>query len=159
MSGFIRIASIAMTIAAVVVSVMPDPASAQMGERAIEARKGLMKSNSRNMKVIAAFVKKGEGTASAVAMSAREVAANTAAFPNNFPAGTSQGGGMGKTRAKAEIWQSWPKFTEASAKSTKLALDLAMAAESGDKGAIGAAMGAVGKSCGGCHKAFRGPKN
>ena len=40
-----------------------------------------------------------------------------------------------------------------------LALELAMAADTGDKGAIGKAMGALGKGCGGCHKPFRGPKN
>ena len=39
------------------------------------------------------------------------------------------------------------------------AMRLAEAADSGDKKAIGAALGKLGKSgCGGCHKGFRGPK-
>ncbi len=40
-----------------------------------------------------------------------------------------------------------------------MALDLSLAAETGEKSAIGKGLGALGKGCGGCHKAFRGPKN
>ena len=160
MFGWMKSGMLALLVAAVAVSAMPNPASAQSAGQAIEARKGLMKSNSRNFKIIAAFVKKGQGTAADVARSGRQIASNISAFPNNFPKGTSQGAGAGKTRAKAEIWQNWSKFIGGAAKAAKLALDLSLAAETGDKGAIGKAMGALGKNgCGGCHKAFRGPKN
>jgi len=118
-----------------------------------------MKSNGKNMRVVVGFVKKNEGTASDVARSARTVASNMAQFANYFPKGTAQGGGAGNTRAKADIWTDWPKFVGSTARATQLALDLSAAAESGDKGAIGKALGAVGKGCGGCHKAWRGPKN
>ncbi len=158
MFGWMKSGMLALLVAAVAVSAMPGPASAQSAERAIEARKGLMKSNSRNMKIIAGFVKKGQGTAASVAMSGRDIASNLAAFPNNFPTGTSQGSNAGKTRAKADIWRNWSKFVGGAANATRLALDLSAAAESGDKAAIGKAMGALGKGCGGCHKAFRGPK-
>ena len=62
------------------------------------------------------------------------------------------------TDAKAEIWQDWTKFEAAIADFEKAARDLATAAEGGDSKAIGPAVKALGKSCGGCHKAFRKPK-
>ncbi len=160
MLGWIRNGMLALLMAAVAVTVVPNVADAQMGGDAIKARQGLMKNNGKNMGVIAGFVKKDKGTAADVARSGRQIASNISAFPNNFPKGTSQGAGAGKTRAKAEIWQNWSKFVGGAAKAAKLALDLSLAAETGDKGAIGKAMGALGKNgCGGCHKAFRGPKN
>ncbi len=160
MLGSIRSGMLALLMAAVAVSTVPNSADAQMAGKAIEARKALMKNNGKNMKVIGGFMKKSMGTTADVAMSARNIASNLASFPNNFPKGTSQGGGAGKTRAKAEIWQNWSKFVGGAAKGAKLALDLSLAAETGDKGAIGKALGALGKNgCGGCHKAFRGPKN
>ena len=43
--------------------------------------------------------------------------------------------------------------------STEKAGELVTAAESGDKKAIGKALGALGKTCGGCHNKFREKKN
>ncbi len=158
MLGIIRSATLAIVIAAV--AAMPTVADAQMAGKAIDARRGLMKDNVKNWKVVVGFVKKGMGSSADVAMSARKIASDIAQFPNHFPKGTAQGSGAGNTRAKAEIWTEWARFTGGAAKGTELALKLAMAADTGDKGAIGKAMGAMGKGgCGGCHKVFRGPKN
>ena len=159
MLGAVRSATLALAIAAVAISAMPSSVDAQMAGKAIDARRAIMKNNGKNIKVIVGFMKKGMGTAADVAMSARNIASGLASFPNNFPKGTSQGAGAGNTRAKAEIWTQWARFAGGSAKGTELALKLAMAADTGDKGAIGKALGALGKGCGGCHKAFRGPKN
>ena len=160
MLGVIRSATLAMVIAAVAIAAVPNVADAQMAGKAIDARRGLMKNNGKNMKVIVGFMKKSMGTAADVAKSARIIASNTAQLPNHYPKGTAQGSGAGNTRAKAEIWTDWSGFASASAKGTRLALELAMAADTGNKGAIGKALGALGKpGCGGCHKAFRGPKN
>ena len=159
MLGVIRNATLALVIAAKAVSAMPSSVDAQMAGKSIEARRALMKNNGKNMKVIVGFVKKGMGTAADAAKSARMIASNIAQLPNHYPKGTAQGSGAGNTRAKAEIWTEWARFAGASAKGTELALNLAMAADTGDKGAIGKAMGALGKGCGGCHKPFRGPKN
>ena len=160
MLGVIRSATLAMVIAAVAIAAVPNVADAQMAGKAIDARRGLMKNNGKNMKVIVGFMKKGMGTAADVAKSARMIASNTAQLPNHYPRGTAQGSGAGNTRAKAEIWSDWAGFAGASSKGTQLALELAMAADTGNKGAMGKALGALGKSgCGGCHKAFRGPKN
>lgn len=69
-----------------------------------------------------------------------------------------EGSGGANTRAKDEIWQQWDKFMAASDAFKDAAPQLAAAAKTGDRGQIGAALGAVGKTCGGCHKPFRKPK-
>ncbi len=159
MSGWIRRTMFVLVATALAIATVPNQADAQMGAEAIKARKALMKSNGKNIRVVVGFMKKGMGTTADVAASARNIASGLAAFPNNFPKGTAQGSGAGNTRAKAEIWQNWSRFVGGAANVAKLALDLSLAAENGDKGAIGSALGAMGKGCGGCHKAFRGPKN
>lgn len=71
-----------------------------------------------------------------------------------FPPGSD----VGETRSKPEIWQQPEKF-KAAMQAFQTATDgLVAAAESGDMGAIGNALGPVGKGCGGCHKPFRKPK-
>ena len=156
MFGVIRNVTVAIVVAVVAISAVPASADAQS---AIDARRALMKTNGKNMGVVARFVKKNQGTSADVARSARIIASNLAQFANHFPKGTAQGTGAGNTRAKSEIWANWAKFAGSTAKGTELALALSTAAETGDKGAIGEAMGALGKGCGGCHKAWRGPKN
>jgi len=64
----------------------------------------------------------------------------------------------GPTDAKPEIWQDWAKFEKAIADYKEAAIGLQTAAASGDAEAVGPAMKALGKSCGGCHKPFRKPK-
>ena len=64
----------------------------------------------------------------------------------------------GRTDAKAEIWQDWAKFESAIAKYEEAARGLAIAASGADPSAVGPAMRALGKSCGGCHKPFRKAK-
>jgi cytochrome c556 len=65
---------------------------------------------------------------------------------------------FGLTRAKPEIWEQPEKFKAGIKAFQDAAVVLVKAAESGDMGAIGDALGGVGKSCGGCHKPFREPK-
>ncbi len=62
------------------------------------------------------------------------------------------------TDAKPEIWQDWEKFEMAIADLEKAARGLAAAAAGNDPAAVGPAVKALGKSCGGCHKPFRKPK-
>ncbi len=64
----------------------------------------------------------------------------------------------GPTDAKADIWQDWAKFEEAIADFEQAARGLQQAAAGPDPAAIGPAMKALGKSCSGCHKPFRKPK-
>ena len=134
-------------------------ATAQSAGEAIKQRQALMKANGKAFGVFVNFVKKGQGSAADVGTNARIVASNVAQFVNLFPKGTSLADGAGKTRAKPEIWQKWAAFEGAAAKTSKLAWDLSLAAASGDKQAIGAAFGKLGKDgCTACHKTFRGLK-
>ena len=62
-----------------------------------------------------------------------------------------------KTRAKPEIWSTYPEVAKKS-KALKMALEnLVTVAGSGLEGLRGG-IGAVGKACGGCHKPFREKK-
>ncbi len=133
--------------------------SAQSGDQVIKERRALMKDNSRTVKAIVGYLKKDQGSAADVGMWARHIAANVAKIPDLYPKGTSMSDGVGKTRAKPEIWMQRVKFEAAAANLSKLAWDLSAAAGTGEKKAIGAVMGSMGKQgCGGCHKTFRGPK-
>lgn len=62
------------------------------------------------------------------------------------------------TDAKPEIWQDWAKFEAAVADLGKAARTLEAAAKGSNAASVGPAMKALGKSCGGCHKPFRRPK-
>ncbi|MEX2451045.1 MAG: cytochrome c [Rhodospirillales bacterium] len=60
------------------------------------------------------------------------------------------------TRAKKEIWQDWKKFKAGMNALNDKTTALAKAVKSG--GDADEAFKAVGKTCSGCHKAFRGKK-
>lgn len=90
---------------------------------------------------------------------AAKIAEVAAAVPGHFPEGSGPGGeGIGETRAKPEIWSDWDGFLAANAKLEQAAEAIAAAVAGQDQAALGAAMGAAGQACGGCHKPFRTPK-
>ncbi|SIS74200.1 c-type cytochrome [Insolitispirillum peregrinum] len=61
----------------------------------------------------------------------------------------------GKSEAKDAIWSKWAEF-ETDAKAMKTEADkLAQVVASGDTAAIGAQVGALGKTCKGCHDDFK----
>ncbi len=60
-----------------------------------------------------------------------------------------------ETRAKPEIFKETDKFNAAAEKMQAEIVKLAAAAKSGDQKAVGAQFGEVGKSCKGCHDAYR----
>ena len=77
---------------------------------------------------------------------------------SRFPKGTGIGdAGVTKTRALQDIWTKPDQF-KADADALVKALKGVEAAIGGDKAKLDAAFGAVGPSCGGCHKNFRGPE-
>lgn len=73
-----------------------------------------------------------------------------------FPDGT--GPDAVTTEAKAEIWTKRDEFNKAADALVMATLEFAETAEAGDSKATAAAFGAVGKTCGGCHDAFRKPE-
>jgi len=76
-----------------------------------------------------------------------------------FPEGSTSK----KSRAKAEIWQKWDKFTQYRDKVTQAARSLAKAAAAQDQAEVSLQATNVGKSwkkgaCGECHKSFLKPR-
>lgn len=124
----------------------------------VEERQKKMKRFGKNMKAIAGFLKKDQGTAADVAERAANIANWAKDIPSWFPEGTSmEEVAKPETGAKAKIWQDWAKFEDAARNLSKEATKLAeVAGNGGDKGAIGEQFGKMGKQgCGGCHKPFR----
>jgi cytochrome c556 len=74
-----------------------------------------------------------------------------------FLPGTSSADKPGKTRALPEIWKDGAGVAKAF-KNWRSAIDGVVAAAGKGQGELAAAVGALGKSCGGCHKPFRAKK-
>ena len=60
-----------------------------------------------------------------------------------------------KSEALPAIWKEPGKFKEAQERNERAAADLVAATNGGDEAKIKAAIGAFGKTCGGCHEDFR----
>ncbi|MCC9625971.1 cytochrome c [Thalassospira sp. MA62] len=73
--------------------------------------------------------------------------ASPAAFEPQTPDATV------KTTAASNVWSDWEEFSDYFPQMKEAALTLASAV--GDKAAMGAAMGDLGKTCKGCHDDFR----
>lgn len=145
-----------ITMAALVAGLAFTAAAPQAAadEAAIQARQGLMKGVGATMGGLKAVVE-GEVPTSAAASLAGAMAGFSQAAVLAFPEGS-----MGaNSRAKAEIWSKPADFNAAVAAFQGAAAGMAAVAKSGDAGAIKAAFGELGKSCGGCHKPFRAPKS
>ena len=120
----------------------------------IKYRQTVMGSIGAHIGAIAAVVKGEVSFTGHVAKHARAMHAASLMIPDIFPPGSD----VGETRAKPDIWQNWAKF-EAAYKTLQAETgELARVADSGDMAAVGAQLGKVGESCGGCHKPFRKPK-
>lgn len=65
------------------------------------------------------------------------------------------GSDKGKTRAKPEIWENKDDFLDKYENFKEAAAALAVAAESGDKGTIGAAVKETGGTCKACHDEYK----
>jgi cytochrome c556 len=145
---FIHIQRFVVTamVAAAIVAPAMTTANAQSAEQAIQGRKALMKLNGRDMRTIAGFLKKNQGTAADVAKSAQRIMVDTEKYASLFVKGTSTAEVGAKSRAKPEIWADMAGFQAEVAKTKELARALRdVANDGGDKGAIGAAMGKLGR--------------
>ena len=74
------------------------------------------------------------------------------AYPALFPEGTQTGH---DTKAKPEIWSDRAGFDKAAAAFVVASEKLTEAAKSGDKALFAAAFSEEGKTCGGCHRAYK----
>ena len=129
-------------------------AGVAVAETAQEKRTKTMKALGRHMGAIAKVAKGEAGYSPAIVDHAKGIETISHAMIGLFPAGSADA----KSRSKPEIWSDWAGFEKAANDFKAAAPALVTAAMSGDRGQIGAALGAVGKTCGGCHKPFRKPK-
>jgi cytochrome c556 len=118
----------------------------------IEKRQKLMKSNSEAAKAIKAAVESKDYAT--VETKAKTIMGNAEKIPDLFPKGST----VGKTKAKAEIWEKADEFAKNPKKLSKAASELADAAKAKDDAAIGVKVKALGDVCSNCHKTFREEK-
>ena len=113
----------------------------------LKDRSAAMKSISKASKAIKKAAK--GGMAADAQKQAAIIVAVSDKMESLFPKGSGAGYGE-KTRAKPDIWTDWAKFQKANAAMKSVAMKVA----GGDMSAAAD----IGKTCGGCHKPFRGPK-
>lgn len=115
-------------------------------------RQELMKKMGASMKAVA-DIAKGEAPydAEVVKASLTTMDEVAKAFPEQFPPGSETGA---ETEASPKIWENLDDFK---AKAARLAADVetALAAPPADQAGVGAAVGVIGKNCGGCHEVYR----
>jgi cytochrome c556 len=141
---------IATALAAVAVVAFAVTASVAQQDP-IAARKALMKANGQNAGAISKMVKGEAPFDLATAKKAFATFENAAAkMPDLFPANSKTGG---ETAASPKIWEN---MADVKARFAKLGAD-AKAAEASvkDLDSLKAALGVVGKNCGGCHEIYR----
>ena len=105
------------------------------------------------MKVISRELKGEAPDLAAVRQNAGVIAGLAPRIPGWFPPGT--GPEVGKTDAKAEIWQKPEDFVAKSTAFTAAARAFNTAAQGTDLAAIRAAHGTMGKTCKACHDLYR----
>jgi len=118
----------------------------------IEKRQALMKSNSAATKAIKGAVEAKDYAT--IETKAKDIMGNAEKISDLFPKGST----VGKTKAKAEIWEKSDDFAQKPKNLRKAASELADAAKSGDGAAVDVKVKALGDACGACHKAFRAEK-
>jgi cytochrome c556 len=116
----------------------------------IRERQQLMKGIGKNAKVVGDALK--AGNTAPVAGAAEKIQADAARIAALFPPGSTSP----KSRAKAEIWQQWPKFESHAKQLQTNAAALAAAAKAG--GDVRAASQKLFDACKSCHDQFRMPE-
>ena len=115
-------------------------------EEAVSQRIALMREDGGILKAAGALT----GAEAAAAM--QTLLTNYSHIPDLFPEGSI----VGDSEALPAIWENWEAFTAiVETGKTAAAAGLA-AAEAGDAAAYGAALKALGGTCGQCHQQFRG---
>lgn len=123
----------------------------------IAKRRMAMRAIGGNMKTIAGYLKANKGGPADVAKSAMAISNIAKVLPGLFPTGTGMARYPAVTGAKPAIFSDSAGFKKAAMVTASAAANLAKVASAPNAGKkeIGMAFGAVGKSCGSCHKVYR----
>lgn len=125
-------------------------------DKAIKARKAQMTLLSWNLGKLGAMAKgEAEYNAEVATAAANSLVAVATVNTDGFwPAGTDSTAMPDKTRAKKAAWDTYPDVANKHKDMVAATQNLAAAAGNG-LDALKEAVGATGKTCGGCHKPFR----
>jgi cytochrome c556 len=124
----------------------------------IDNRQSAMKTQGKDMTAIKAYLDDKADLASAQTAGA-DLVVLVGKIPDLFPKGTSLADYPGKSYAKPAVWTEWDKFSAQAKTASDKAAALDKALKVGDKAAITAAFGDMGKNgCGACHEPYREKK-
>jgi cytochrome c556 len=124
----------------------------------IDNRQSVMKTQGKDMTAIKAYLDDKADLASAQTAGA-DLVTQVGKIPDIFPKGTGMTEYQGKSWAKPVVWTEADKFAAAAKTAADKAAALDKALKGGDKAAITAAFGDMGKNgCGGCHETYREKK-
>jgi len=135
-------------------------AYAENTESVIKYRKDIMKSLGNHISVIAANLKGKVSINEDILTHSKSIFLTfsslniTKTFPENSGPSNSP-----NTKSLDNIWSEKEIFSDAMKNSIEKAQNLVLAAESNNKENIAKSLGALGKTCGSCHKKFRKKKN
>ncbi len=152
MTGHLRTLCLASLAALILGIGLSGPAIADGHQ--IKFRKAIMGSIGGTMGGLVGVLK-GQASADYAAPLAANMANLAQIAGGIFPAGSD----FGETRALPAIWEKPGDFKKAVSAFQMAAANLSKVAASGDMNAFGAAFGALGESCKGCHETFREKKN
>ena len=134
-------------------------AHSDMSNPVFEERHEFMTGLGKSMKAFSDYLKRGDGEPMELGAMAAAMAENAPNIPTLFPENTGMEQNE-ESEAKSNIWTEWEDFNAAANNLVGYAEALAAAFETGDKGAVGAAVKNLGgKGCRGCHSQFREKKD
>lgn len=138
-------------------AVAPAPATKEEALKLMHERHEGMEDIGDAFKVLGREMKADAPNLEAVRANAATVARLAPEVSKWFPAGT--GPDVGKTRAKAEIWQKPEDFAAKRTAFQNAVKAFDAAAKGNDVAAIKASFGELGKTCKACHDPYRAPES
>ena len=129
------------------------PVSGDQAKKLMDDRHEGMEEIGDAFKLINREVKKGSPDLASIRPAAAKINELAGQSAGWFPPGT--GPDVGKTRAKAEIWQKPEDFAAKTRTFQQVAAAFNAAAAGGDVAAIKAGAGELGKTCKACHDLYR----
>jgi cytochrome c556 len=124
----------------------------------LDSRIATMKAQGKDMGAIKAFID-DKGDLAAAQAAGADLVVQVGKIADLFPKNTGMTAFPGKSYAKDAIWTDWDKFLAQAKTASDKADALNTALKGGDKTAITAAFGDMGKNgCGACHEPFREKK-